>query len=175
MTESTIMTRAPEAIESLRQLKELNVGLEIDDFGTGYSSLSYLSQLPFDTLKIDRSFVKDLGAHGENSDIVRTILDMARSMKMSVVAEGVETADQAVVLTALGCSDAQGYYFSKPVDAKTTEAAILARGTGTKHAVETASNISSAQSPATRFGPFDPLFVRAVTDVEQVPLEKVSA
>ena len=175
MTESTIMTRAPEAIESLRQLKELNVGLEIDDFGTGYSSLSYLSQLPFDTLKIDRSFVKELGTHGENSDIVRTILDTARSMKMSVVAEGVETADQAVVLTALGCSDAQGYYFSRPVDAKTTEAAILARGTGTKHAAEMAANTSSAQSPAPQFGPFDPAFVRAVTDPEGMPRVKVAS
>jgi diguanylate cyclase (GGDEF)-like protein/PAS domain S-box-containing protein len=167
MTESTVMTRTPEAIDSLRQLKELNIGLEIDDFGTGYSSLSYLAQLPFDTLKIDRSFVKDLGARGENSDIVRTILDLARSMSLNVVAEGVETADQAAVLTALGCSDAQGYYFSRPADATATEAAILERSAGVEHA--------AAAMPAHRAGPFEPSFVRAVTEADGIPLEKVSS
>src|SRR5258707_15274394 len=102
MTESTIMTNADDAIDALRRLKELNVGLEIDDFGTGYSSLSYLNRLPFDTVKIDRSFVEKLSAGGEGLEIVRTILDLARSMNMNVVAEGVECENQLQTLRDLG-------------------------------------------------------------------------
>ena len=117
MTESTVMTNAGETINALVRLKELNVGLEIDDFGTGYSSLSHLSRLPFDTVKIDCSFISKLGTEGESTEIVRAILDLARSMSMNVVAEGVETSDQLRTLNALGCSHAQGYLFSKPVDA----------------------------------------------------------
>ncbi len=117
MTESTAMTNAEETAHTLRQLKELNVGLEIDDFGTGYSSLSTLNRLPFDTVKIDCSFVRDLGTNEESLEIVRAILDLARSMSMNVVAEGVETSDQLQKLNTLGCTHAQGYYFSRPVGA----------------------------------------------------------
>jgi EAL domain-containing protein (putative c-di-GMP-specific phosphodiesterase class I) len=117
MTESTVMTEAERAAEILRQLKTLGVGLEIDDFGTGYSSLSCLSRLPFDTVKIDRTFVRELGSDEEGTEIVRAILDLARSMAMTVIAEGVETAQQLRILDSLGCLDAQGYYFSKPVEA----------------------------------------------------------
>jgi diguanylate cyclase (GGDEF)-like protein/PAS domain S-box-containing protein len=127
MTESSIMSNTEMAIGVLRQLKEIGVGLEIDDFGTGYSSLSNLSRLPFDTVKIDQSFVKDLHASGESAEIVRTILDLARSMGMSVVAEGVETVDQLGVLTSLGCDYAQGYYFSRPVDKDSTQALLRER------------------------------------------------
>jgi diguanylate cyclase (GGDEF)-like protein/PAS domain S-box-containing protein len=127
MTESSIMSNPEMAIGILRQLKEIGVGLEIDDFGTGYSSLSNLSRLPFDTVKIDQSFVKDLHASGESAEIVKTILDLARSMGMSVVAEGVETADQLGVLTSLGCDYAQGYYFSRPVDSEATQALLRER------------------------------------------------
>ena len=118
MTESSIMENARIAISTLRRFKELNIGLEIDDFGTGYSSLSYLRQLPFDTVKIDRSFVKELGGADDSSEVVNTILQLARSLSMDVVAEGVETKDQLARLTAMGCSTVQGYYFSKPVDAE---------------------------------------------------------
>lgn len=118
MTESSVMTNAEEAIHTLMRLKELNVALEIDDFGTGYSSLSYLSRLPFDTVKIDCSFVEKLGSDSESSEIVRAILELARSMSMNVVAEGVETSEQLDILNLLGCSHAPGYLFSKPIDGR---------------------------------------------------------
>jgi diguanylate cyclase (GGDEF)-like protein/PAS domain S-box-containing protein len=118
MTESSIMENAQLAVAVLRRFKELNIGLEIDDFGTGYSSLSYLRQLPFDTVKIDRSFVKELGTADDTSQIISTILTLAHSLSMDVVAEGVETKDQLARLTAMGCASGQGYYFSKPVDAE---------------------------------------------------------
>ena len=118
ITESSIMENAQLAIATLRRFKELNISLEIDDFGTGYSSLSYLRQLPFDTVKIDRSFVKEMGTCDDTSEIIGTILQLARSLNMDVVAEGVETQDQLTRLTEMGCHSGQGYYFSRPVDAE---------------------------------------------------------
>jgi diguanylate cyclase (GGDEF)-like protein len=118
MTESSLMENAETSVATLRRLKEMNIGLEIDDFGTGYSSLSYLRQLPFDTVKIDRSFVKELGTAGDSGEIVNTILQLAKSMNLDVVAEGVETVEQLAWLKEMGCECAQGYYFSKPVDAE---------------------------------------------------------
>jgi EAL domain-containing protein (putative c-di-GMP-specific phosphodiesterase class I) len=117
MTESTLMTDTEETVETLRRLKALNVGLEIDDFGTGYSSLSCLKRLPFDTVKIDRSFVRELGGNEEAAEIVRAIVDLAGSMTMTVVAEGVETPAQLEQLDSLGCNFAQGFLFSRPVTA----------------------------------------------------------
>jgi EAL domain-containing protein (putative c-di-GMP-specific phosphodiesterase class I) len=99
----------------------MGVRLGIDDFGTGYSSLSYLQRLPFDTLKIDRSFVRELNAGKGSIDIVRAILELARSLKLEVVAEGVETEQQLSRLRKLGCTYFQGFLFSKPVDAATAE------------------------------------------------------
>ncbi|MGA3205325.1 MAG: EAL domain-containing protein, partial [Bryobacteraceae bacterium] len=124
ITESSIMENAQVVIATLRRFKELNIGLEIDDFGTGYSSLSYLRQLPFDTVKIDRSFVKEMGTCDDTSEIISTILQLARSLGMDVVAEGVETKAQLVRLKAMGCSSGQGYYFSKPVDAERAQRLI---------------------------------------------------
>lgn len=129
VTESSIMENADATIATLRRFKALKIGLEIDDFGTGYSSLSYLRQLPFDTLKIDYSFVKALGAEDDTSDIVRTILQLARSLGMDVIAEGVETTDQITRLTAMGCSTCQGFYFSKPVDAERARTLIQEKDT----------------------------------------------
>ncbi|MEP6715844.1 MAG: EAL domain-containing protein [Terriglobia bacterium] len=117
MTESTVMSNVESTLDTLNQLKQLGVGLEIDDFGTGYSSLSCLNRLPFDTLKIDRSFVRELGSSEESSEIVRTILGLARSMNMEVIAEGVETREQLEILHSLNCGFAQGYYYSKPISA----------------------------------------------------------
>ncbi len=114
VTESSLMGDPEIALSTLRSLKLMNIGLEIDDFGTGYSSLSYLKRFPFDTVKIDRSFVREMGVGAENSEIIRTILDLARSLNMNVVAEGVETRDQVDRLSALGCDCVQGYYFAKP-------------------------------------------------------------
>ena len=108
----------------LRRLKELKVGLELDDFGTGYSSLSYLHQLPFDAVKIDRSFISGMPAREGSQHLVETILGMARSLNLDVVAEGVETKDQRDQLVALGCPLAQGFFFSKPVDTDATDKAL---------------------------------------------------
>ncbi|HEX8146149.1 MAG TPA: EAL domain-containing protein [Pyrinomonadaceae bacterium] len=117
ITESMVMENFDTAIGMLRQLRNLGVGLSIDDFGTGYSSLSYLHRFPIDTLKIDRSFVTQMTDNSENAEIVRTIVTLARSLDMAVVAEGVETADQLRQLGDLGCDYGQGYLFSRPVGA----------------------------------------------------------
>src|SRR2546423_1042589 len=103
------------AIGMLTQLRGLGVGLSIDDFGTGYSSLSYLHRFPIDTLKIDRSFVTRMTDNSENAEIVRTIVTLARSLDMDIIAEGVETHEQLRQLSSLGCDYGQGYLFSKPV------------------------------------------------------------
>ncbi|MDT5268997.1 MAG: hypothetical protein QOH49_1183 [Acidobacteriota bacterium] len=117
ITESMVMENFDTAIDMLTQLRILGVGLSIDDFGTGYSSLSYLHRFPIDTLKIDRSFVTQMTDNSENAEIVRTIVTLARSLDMEVVAEGVETADQLRQLSDLGCDYGQGYLFSRPVGA----------------------------------------------------------
>jgi EAL domain-containing protein (putative c-di-GMP-specific phosphodiesterase class I) len=101
----------------LLQIKSLGVQLSIDDFGTGYSSLSYLHRFPLDTLKIDSSFTNEIGQGGDSMEIVRTILPMANSLRLNVIAEGVETAEQLAILRELRCEYAQGFYFSKPVTA----------------------------------------------------------
>lgn len=121
VTEGSIMQDAETALTTLRQLKLMGIGLEIDDFGTGYSSLSYLQRLPFDTVKIDRSFIRELGVSAESSEIVKTIVELARSLEMCVVAEGVETKDQFERLITLGCQYVQGFYFARPAGAQTTQ------------------------------------------------------
>ena len=121
MTESSIMGNAEQTLITLNRLKNMGVRLGIDDFGTGFSSLSYLQRLPFDTLKIDRSFVRELTAGKGSMDIVRAILELARSLKLEVIAEGVETEQQLSRLRTLGCTYFQGFLFSKPVDAATAE------------------------------------------------------
>lgn len=115
ITESVAMENAEHTIIILNKLKELGVQLSIDDFGTGYSSLSYLHRLPFDTLKIDRSFVNNVGSKGENSEILQTIVSLAKNLKMRSIAEGIETEAQLQILRDLDCDFAQGYLFSKPL------------------------------------------------------------
>ena len=127
ITESAIIANAESAAIVLKQLQKLGVKLFLDDFGTGYSSLSYLYRFPFNTLKIDRSFVSRMGVDGENSEIVRTILTLAHSMGMNVTAEGVETVVQLTQLNALKCEHGQGYFFSPPVDVHGAEALIAAQ------------------------------------------------
>lgn len=114
ITESTAMENAEHTVSILKQLKKLGVKLSIDDFGTGYSSLSHLHSLPFDTLKIDRSFVNAVGTKGENSEILQTIISLAKNLKMKVIAEGIETEAQLAVLQNLGCDYGQGYLLAKP-------------------------------------------------------------
>jgi diguanylate cyclase (GGDEF)-like protein len=117
ITESVVMENAELATTMLKQLSDLDVHLCIDDFGTGYSSLSYLHRFPVDTLKIDRSFVNRIEEKDENVEIVRTIATLARNLGMDVVAEGVETEAQLACLKSLHCEFAQGYFFSRALDA----------------------------------------------------------
>jgi EAL domain-containing protein (putative c-di-GMP-specific phosphodiesterase class I) len=117
LTETAVMKNPDAALNTLLRLKALGIGLQMDDFGTGYSSLGYLQRFPFDTIKIDRSFVAGLGTIAVNRDLIRTIVDLARNFKMQVVAEGVETDVQSRELKALGCHQGQGYLFSRPVSA----------------------------------------------------------
>jgi diguanylate cyclase (GGDEF)-like protein/PAS domain S-box-containing protein len=127
VTESIIMENAGPASLLLTQLKGLGVHLLLDDFGTGYSSLSYLHNFRFDTLKIDRSFVSRIDTSQKNVEIVRTILSLANALGMAAVAEGVETEGQAAQLQILKCDSAQGFWFSRAVDAPQF-AALLAEG-----------------------------------------------
>jgi EAL domain-containing protein (putative c-di-GMP-specific phosphodiesterase class I) len=115
ITESAAMENAEQTIRMLSHLKSLGVQLSIDDFGTGYSSLSYLHRLPLDTLKIDRSFVNSVGENGEDSEILQTIVSLAKNLKMRVIAEGIETESQLNILKNLGCDYGQGYLMSKPL------------------------------------------------------------
>ncbi len=112
------MARTRENAERLHSLRDLGIKLLIDDFGTGYSSLSSLQSFPLDSLKIDRTFVSRMEFDEEKREIVRTIVALARTLKMEVVAEGIETAEQLAMLRELGCEYGQGYLFSSAVDAQ---------------------------------------------------------
>lgn len=124
ITETVVMEDAEAAISTLDRLCKLGVGLAIDDFGTGYSSLSYLRRLPVDTLKIDQSFVDGLGPDPEDSSIVAAIISLARTLELGTIAEGVETAEQLVLLAGLGCTGAQGFLIAEPVPAEALEASL---------------------------------------------------
>ncbi len=115
ITESHVMEDSELAVKIIGRLRKLGLELSLDDFGTGYSSLSYLHRLPFSCLKIDRSFINQMNCSAENYEIVSTIIKLARSLKMKVVAEGIESSQQAEALRKLGCDFAQGYLFSKPL------------------------------------------------------------
>ena len=119
VTESVLIGEIQVAAEILRRLHTAGVGLMIDDFGTGYSSLTYLTNLPFDALKIDRSFVSRLEVDENSAEVVKAVVSLARNLKLDVIAEGVETVEQLETLRRIGCPSAQGYYFAKPVDVET--------------------------------------------------------
>jgi EAL domain-containing protein (putative c-di-GMP-specific phosphodiesterase class I) len=119
-----IMEDPQAASKLLEQLHRQQVQSYVDDFGTGYSSLSYLHRFPMSALKIDKSFVTNIGPSGENAEIVRTIVTLAHNLGMSVIAEGVETAGQLELLRTMGCEYGQGFFFSRPVIAATAEAMI---------------------------------------------------
>lgn len=126
ITESVLMSNSEESFEMLSALRKLKVQLHIDDFGTGYSSLSYLQHIPTDTLKIDRSFISKMLDSEENSEIVRTIVTLARTLGMRATAEGVETADQLERARLLECEDAQGFFFSEPLGCSEVEEMLAA-------------------------------------------------
>lgn len=117
LTESTIMENSDIARNILLDLKTHGISLAVDDFGTGYSSLSYLSRIPADTIKIDRSFISKMDTSEEGSNIIKVIINLAKSLGMTIIAEGIETATQLNKLRALGCHYGQGYYFSRAVKA----------------------------------------------------------
>lgn len=130
ITESAVMEDTASAIRTLRALKEIGVTLSIDDFGTGHSSLSYLKVFPIDVLKIDRSFVKDVNDDPDSAAIARTIIALAQTLSLQVVAEGVETAEQAAFLLACGCDTMQGFYFAQPAGAQELAGMLRARYLG---------------------------------------------
>jgi EAL domain-containing protein (putative c-di-GMP-specific phosphodiesterase class I) len=124
ITETTIMKRIDLTVGLLSELKPLGIKISVDDFGTGYSSLSYLRRLPIDTLKIDRSFVHDLEQDQENLEIVQTIIDLARSLGLAVVAEGIERRPQYERIRTMRTDYCQGYWFSRPVTIEGAEQMI---------------------------------------------------
>ena len=117
ISEAVLMRDDPKMLDRLDALKKIGVRLAIDDFGTGYASLSYLKRLPVDCLKIDRSLIKGVGFDNEDTAIIRAVVILARSLGITVTAEGVETTEQLSQLRALGCEQGQGYYFARPVSA----------------------------------------------------------
>ena len=124
LTESAVMENAESVITMMRQIRDLGIQLSIDDFGTGYSSLSYLHRFPINTLKVDRSFVNTMEDGTENGEIVRTVIALAKTLRLNVVAEGIETIHQLHQLRILGCEYGQGYLFSRPVPAEEAEKLI---------------------------------------------------
>ena len=126
ITESNAMQNAQTSIQTLRELKALGVQISIDDFGTGYSSLSYLRRFPIDTLKIDRSLIRDIGSDPDDAAIAGAVIALAHTLKLEVVAEGVETRGQLEFLVASGCDRMQGYLFSPPVPAESCEELLAA-------------------------------------------------
>ena len=117
ITESVLMKDAETTIGMLKALKNMGVRISMDDFGTGYSSLSYLKRFPIDIVKIDKSFVRDINDDEDDAAIIRVIIALARSLRLTTVAEGVETLEQLGFLRREQCDRFQGYYFSRPVEA----------------------------------------------------------
>jgi len=121
VTESALIEHPKEALSVLSELGELGFRISLDDFGTGYSSLSYIRQLPIDAVKIDRSFIKELATSEDAHAITWTIIMMCQALGLEAVAEGVETKEQREVLIELGCNEAQGYLFGRPMPADRLE------------------------------------------------------
>jgi EAL domain-containing protein (putative c-di-GMP-specific phosphodiesterase class I) len=115
ITESMVMHNPDRLIELLTDIKKLGVRLAIDDFGTGYSSLAQIKNFPIDTLKVDRSFIRNLSQDSENQAITQAIITMGKNLSLTVVAEGVETQEQKDFLSGLICDEMQGFHFSKPI------------------------------------------------------------
>ncbi len=131
LTESVLMTNPEQSAGILKQLRKIGVSVAIDDFGTGYSSLSYLRRFPIDKLKIDRSFIREIGINRTDESIVRAIVTLARSVGLIVVAEGIETAQQLELVARLDCAQWQGYHCCPPQPAARFQA-MLAEGAATR-------------------------------------------
>jgi EAL domain-containing protein (putative c-di-GMP-specific phosphodiesterase class I) len=115
ITESLLLDGSDDVRSVLEELSQLGITIAIDDFGTGYSALSYLTRFPVQILKIDRSFIKDLPGNRGNAELVKAIVSLGQSLNMALVAEGVETQEQATYLTSLGCELVQGFLYGRPV------------------------------------------------------------
>jgi EAL domain-containing protein (putative c-di-GMP-specific phosphodiesterase class I) len=127
LTESAIMSDPFRAVVELTELRRMGVRLSIDDFGTGYSSLAYLKRLPVSEIKIDRSFVSNVASDEDDAAIVLSTVQLAQSLRLDVVAEGVETAPTLDALAAIGCRRVQGYFLTPPLPADELEAWLRAR------------------------------------------------
>ena len=138
MTESVFVRDGERALFVLNDLKDIGVKLALDDFGTGYSSLSYLQRFPVDTVKIDREFVANLGEDPASHTIVAAVIQLAHGLGMTVVAEGVETAEQHRELTALGCDSCQGFYFARPMTAANLDTVLQHHAQGREWRAEAA-------------------------------------
>jgi diguanylate cyclase (GGDEF)-like protein/PAS domain S-box-containing protein len=125
VSEGQIMINPENAINKLKMINDMNIGISVDDFGTGYSSLSYLKRLPIDKLKIDKSFIKGLPANEEDVSITKAIIALCKSLNLDVIAEGVETVEQKVFLVENGCVNIQGYFYSKPIPAEEMEKFLI--------------------------------------------------
>jgi EAL domain-containing protein (putative c-di-GMP-specific phosphodiesterase class I) len=119
LTEGMVMLNPDRAVRILTELKSMGVRLAIDDFGVGYSSLAQIKRFPIDTLKVDRSFIREIPRVAEDTAIAEAIIAMGKTLSLTVIAEGVETAEQRSFLRAHDCDEMQGFFFSKPIDGET--------------------------------------------------------
>jgi len=135
ITESLLLEKSYETLEVLRSLKELGVVIALDDFGTGYSGLGYLNSFPIDKIKIDRSFIKDLGSKPRSKELVRAAVNIGHSLGLMTLAEGIETQEQLGILRALGCQQGQGFLFSPAIPASQIGDALLLHGSAGRKAI----------------------------------------
>ena len=132
ITETILLQNSEATLDMLYRLRELGIRVAMDDFGTGYSSLSYLQSFPFDRIKIDRSFVKDIAESTGSLNIVRAVAALAKGLGMAATAEGVETSEQLDRIRSEGCTEMQGFLFGRPVPARDIERLFLAKGAAAK-------------------------------------------
>jgi EAL domain-containing protein (putative c-di-GMP-specific phosphodiesterase class I) len=133
LTEGILVNNPTIAERKLRKLKEFGFSLSLDDFGTGFSSIGYLRQFPFDVLKIDRSFVKDIGLNADANALVQSLVSLGDALGLSVVAEGIETEEQLKLLRLVQCEYIQGYLISRPISADDIDAFLASRNNGNIH------------------------------------------